>query len=136
MSREYTRAVLHLSCDERLVAGVGGAVTYFAERAGLADRTRESLVTALEAFCLDSLPSVEGSQESIDVAIEDFEDRIEIVVEQQNRPNAVTGMRSARGESAATAPERVALRRLAQAVDRIESDTRNGSTRTMLVKFL
>ena len=124
MSREYTRVSFQLSCDQRLVAGVGGALAYFADRAGLAERSRESLVTALEEFCLDGVTVAGGATEPLDVAIEDFEDRIEIVVEHHA------------ARDAAASKERGALRRLARAVDRVECDACEGSIRTKLVKFL
>lgn len=136
MSREYTRAVLHLSCDERLVSCVGGALAYFAERGGLGERSRDSLVAALEEFCLDALPSVGGTEEPLDVAIEDFEDRIEIVVQQRTHQESAAGKWPARGGGAKIPQDRMALRRLAQAVDKIECDARNGNIRTTLVKFL
>ena len=60
-------------------------MAYFADRAGLGERSRESLVAALEEFCLDSLSSIQGTEEPLDVAIEDFEDRIQIVVEYPTR---------------------------------------------------
>ena len=109
MSREYTRAVLHLSCDERLVGGVGATMAYFADRAGLEERSRESLVAALEEFCIDSLSSIHGTDEPLDVAIEDFEDRIQIVVEHPNpqgtaRQRAVRSTRGAKyGDSSLSA---------------------------------
>lgn len=134
MSREYTRVSLHLSCDQRLIAGVGGALAYFAERAGVAPRSRESLVTAFEEFCLDAASVTEGTAEPLDVAIEDFEDRIEIIVE-HHISHESSGTRPP-GQKVASPQERVALRRLARAVDRIECDMRNGNFRTRLVKFL
>jgi len=136
MSREYTRAVLHLSCDERLVGGVGAAMAYFAERAGLAERSCKSLVAALEEFCIDSLSSIQGTEEPLDVAIEDFEDRIQIVVEYRKPNDGMPAARSARAANSDAAPKRMALSRLAEVVDRVECDTRNRSIRTTLVKFL
>jgi hypothetical protein len=136
MSREYTRAVLRLSCDERLVGGVGAAMAYFAERAGLEERSRESLVAALEEFCLDSLSSIQGTEEPLDVAIEDFEDRIQIVVEHPNPKDAAPAARAAWSANAEFGPQRMALSRLAAVVDRVECDTRNRCVRTTLVKFL
>ena len=79
MARDCTRAVLHLSCDERWVAGVGGAIAYFAERAGLQEEVRDSLVAGLERLCRQTLPSLEHRQETLRVAIADFADRIETV---------------------------------------------------------
>src|SRR5271154_6799580 len=120
MSREYTRAVLHLSCDERLVGGVGAAMAYFAERAGLGERSSKSLVAALEEFCLDSLLSIQGTEEPLDVAIEDFEDRIQIVVEHRNPKEETPAARSARVANSELAPNRIALSRLAKVVDRVD----------------
>ena len=111
-------------------------MAYFADRAGLGERSRESLVAALEEFCLDSLSSIEGTEEPLDVAIEDFEDRIQIVVEYPNPKNTAPATRPARSTNGEFAPQRMALSRLAAVVDRVECDTRNRCVRTTLVKFL
>ena len=111
-------------------------MAYFAERAGLAQGSCKSLVTALEEFCLDVLPSIQGTDEPLDVAIEDFEDRIQIIVEHRNAKEAARGARPAQNANSEIAPERMTLSRLARVVDRVECDTRDGSTRTTLVKFL
>jgi hypothetical protein len=111
-------------------------MAYFAERAGLGERSCKSLVAALEEFCLDSLPAIQGSAGPLDVAIQDFEDRIQIIVEHPNPQGMTSGARSTKPIHPEALPERRALHRLAQVVDRVERDSRNGSTRTTLVKFL
>ena len=125
MHREFTRTTLQLSCDSRLVAGVGGAVAHHAERAGFNESARDLLASALEDFCRQTLPLLRthghgnGNGNRLAVAVTDFEDRIEIVV--QHRALAHPLSRSGG-----------ALRTL----DRVEYDARNGELRTTLVKYL
>ena len=137
MAREYTRAILQLSCDHRFVAGVGGALAYFAERAGLEEGCRQSLCAAIEEFCLDSLPSIHEAREVLDVAIEDFDDRIEIVIQHCDQV-AANGRYGAPLRTAKTqhAPQSSTLRRLAQVADRIERSNCEGRIRTTVIKFL
>ena len=92
MSRDCTRTTLELSCDERLVSGIGGAVAHHAERVGLNEATRDALVSALEDFCRQTLPLMGAKGDRLSVAIEEFDDRMEIVVEHHGDAVPSVGM--------------------------------------------
>jgi hypothetical protein len=136
--REHSRTILHLSRDHRLIAAVGGAVAHFAERVGMEDAARNSLTGALEDLCRQTLPLLNGNEngDGLDVAIEDFDDRLQISVEHHGKAQPSVGVDSFIAECACKSEQRITGVHLMQTVDRIEYDARNGSIRTTLVKYL
>jgi hypothetical protein len=136
VAREHSRTRVHLSPDARLVSAVGGAVAHFAVRAGLEDGACHLLTEVLEDLCRQTLPLVQGKGDGLDVAIEDFEDRLEIVVEHNGAAQPSLGMESFIAECARQLNLRVTGARLLLSVDRVEYDASNGSIRTTLVKYL
>jgi hypothetical protein len=135
MKREHTRAILRLSCDEQLVAGIGGAVAHFGERVGLRPDELGSLAEMLEEYCRRTLSLLEPQEDTLYVSIEDFEDRIEIVIEHRGQATGPVG------ESFAGAPLRQAAGWTAGVAllctDRSETeyDSLQGVLRTRLVKY-
>ena len=136
MTREHSRTILHLSRDDRLIAAVGGAVAHFAERVGLEDAARNVLTGALEDLCRQTLPLLNGNEDGLDVAIEDFDDRLQISVEHRGKPQPSVGVESFIAECARESNQRVTGVHLIRTVDRVEYDASNGSIRTTLVKYL
>jgi len=134
VTREHSRTILHLSRDDRLIAAVGGAVAHFAERVGMENAACDLLTSALEELCRQTLPLLNG--DGLDVAIEDFDDRLQISVEHRGEPQAAVGVESFLAECARESAQRTTGVHLMRTVDRIEYDTRNGSIRTTLVKYL
>jgi hypothetical protein len=127
---------VHLSPNDRLVPAVGGAVAHFAARVGMEDAACARLTEALEELCRQTLPLLQGREEGLDVAIEDFEDRLEIIVEHNGEPQPTVGVESFIAECARESKQRVSGVHLIRTVDRIEYDARNGSIKTTLVKYL
>jgi hypothetical protein len=138
VAREHSRTILHLSRDDRLIAAVGGAVAHFAERVGMEDAARTLLTGALEDLCRQTLPLLNGNVDGdgLDVAIEDFDDRLQISVEHRGEAQPSVGVESFIAECASESKQRVTGVHLMRTVDRIEYDARNGSIRTTLVKYL
>jgi hypothetical protein len=136
MSRpEHARLVLHLSGDERLIGGVGAALAHFAARVGLGAEAGSPVVAAVERLCRQTLPLLRNDQEMLDVAIEDFDDRIEIVLEHPGEARRGIEAELARGTASGQASGRSAAADLARTVDSVECQARNGSVRTVLVKY-
>jgi hypothetical protein len=137
---EHSRTVLHLSRDDRLIAAVGGAVAHFAERVGMDDAARNQLTGALEDLCRQTLPLLNGNgnglNDGLDVAIEDFDDRLQISVEHRGEAQPSVGVESFIAECARESNQRVTGVHLMRTVDRIEYDASHGSIRTTLVKYL
>jgi hypothetical protein len=137
MTRKHSRTTIQLSCHEQLVPGVGGAVAHYADRVGLTEAARDSLVSALEDFCRETLPLLGTNGGRLTVAIEEFEDRIEIVVEHNGLARPSAGMDTfLAGNGSGSSDSRLLGIRLLRNVDRVEYDSRNGSVRTTLVKYL
>jgi hypothetical protein len=134
--REHSRTIVHLSRDDRLIAAVGGAVAHFAERVGMENAACNLLTAALEELCRQTLPLLQGTEDGLDVAIEDFDDRLEIIVEHNGAPQPSVGVESFIAECARQSKQRVSGVHLMRTVDRIEYDARNGSIKTTLVKYL
>src|SRR5207302_9389842 len=122
------------SCDDRLIAAVGGAMAHFAQRVGIENAACILLTSALEELCRQTLPLLNG--DGLDVAIEDFDDRLQISVEHRGEPQPSVGVESFIAECARDSKQRVSGAHLMRTVDRIEYDARDGSIRTTLVKYL
>lgn len=118
------------------MAAVGGAVAHFAERVGIEDAARDQLTGALEDLCRQTLPFLNGKGDGLDVAIEDFEDRLQVSVEHRGEAQPSVGVESFIAECARDSKQRVTGVHLMRTVDRIEYDAREGSIRTTLVKYL
>jgi anti-sigma regulatory factor (Ser/Thr protein kinase) len=136
LKREHSRTVLHISRDDRFIVAVGGAVAHFAERVGMDHSACNRLTAALEELCRQTLPLLNGKGDGLDVAIEDFEDRLQISVEHRGEPQPSVGVESFIAECARESNKRISGVHLIRTVDRIEYDARNGSIRTTLVKYL
>jgi hypothetical protein len=133
---EHSRTILHLSRDDRMIAAVGGAVAHFAERVGMENAACILLTSALEELCRQTLPLLNGNGDLLDVAIEDFDDRLQISVEHKGEAQPSVGVESFIAECARDSDQRLTGVRLMRSVDRIEYDARSGSIRTTLVKYL
>jgi hypothetical protein len=133
---EHSRTVLHLSRDDRLIAAVGGAVSHFAERVGIENAAGNLLTSALEELCRQTLPLLNRNGDGLDVAIEDFDDRLQISVEHKGEAQPSVGVESFIAECARDSDQRLTGMRLLRSVDRIEYDARSGRIRTTLVKYL
>lgn len=136
MTREHSRTILHLTRDDRLVAAVGGAVAHFAERVGMENAACNVLTSALEELCRQTLPLLPESGDTLDVAIEDFEDRLQIIVEHHGARQPTVGVDSFIASCARESNRGIAGAQLIRTVDRIEYDARDGSIRMTLVKYL
>jgi len=134
VTREHSRTILHLSRDDRLIAAVGGAVAHFAQRVGIENAACNLLTSALEELCRQTLPLLNG--DGLDVAIEDFDDRLQISVEHRGEPQPSVGVESFVAECARESKQRITGVHLIRTVDRIEYDARDGNIRTTLVKYL
>jgi hypothetical protein len=135
MNPRHCRTTLHLSPDGRMIAGIGGAVAHHAEHAGLCDQTRDSLAAGLEEFCRRTLPLLNGRASRLDVAIEEYEDRLEILVRHCGQASPSVGVEAFLAASAAGANGLHGVR-LLRLVDRVEYDSRNGDVRTKMIKYL
>jgi hypothetical protein len=94
------------------------------------------LTSALEELCRQTLPLLPESGDMLDVAIEDFEDRLQIIVEHHGARQPTVGVDSFIASCVRESNRGIAGAQMIQTVDQIEDDARDGSIRTTLVKYL
>ncbi len=145
MSAEPTRTELRLTRDERLLAGVRGAIERIGSRHGESVDCID-LALAAEKACREAMVQLDearlGNADSFcTVTIDDFEDRIEVRVEGP-RNSAPAGGPDSRGEkldsfagkfATVTPAEREAESQ--KCGGHVEADSSNGRMRAKLVKY-
>jgi hypothetical protein len=137
MPNDPVRVVFHLNQDPRLVGVLCSAVQFQALQAGLGTEAVGQLAKAAEDVCRETISRLAGSEESIEVTLETYSDRIEVAFRSRGEAMPAAGL-DAFAFSSGT-PERPSgingLELLAR-VDRILYKNENGVGRTTLVKFL
>ncbi|HKV28657.1 MAG TPA: hypothetical protein VJN90_10340 [Candidatus Acidoferrales bacterium] len=123
---------MKFSQDERLLAGVRGAVEHIASRHGLTDEERVNLGVATDQSCRKALLQAGESSALCSVTIDDFEDRVELSVE---GPRGSQGARPGPLESLVTVTADEREKEIKRRVDRVDFDSSNGRARTILVKY-
>jgi hypothetical protein len=116
---EHARTELVVCDDPRLIGALACVVKHAGQRAGLSERAREQLASAAEQACCEIIPQLNGRERCLKCTVEDFEDRIEVILE---HPGG-TGT-----------PEPAGKSRLLRDVDQVEYETREGHSRVVLVK--
>lgn len=133
MNAEHTRTELKFSRDERLLAGVRGAVEHVANRRGLNAEERVDLGVAAGQACRAAMVQLDETGSLCDVIIDDYEDRVEVSVESPRHPRSVKTNSSLGSLVAVPIEEREA--EMKKRVDRVDRDTSNGRDRVILVKY-
>lgn len=136
--REHPRAELHLSGDEQMTAAIGGAVAHFGQQAGLDEAESEALAASLEEFCKQTQSSSQGESCTLRVLIEDFEDRIEIVIEHSGPRQPTAEVEPRRATTSHQASGRMAGVEVVRILDRSEIifDGGRKGFRTRMVRYL
>ncbi len=134
---ETYRVLLKLPRDPRLVAGVGGAVGYFADRIGFDAHARADLIAAAEKTCRVTFPLLTSPDDTLDVLVEGFSDRIEVNLEHHGQAVPTAGLETFAfpGTEEAT-PGRLSGLALLARVDRVLYDTEGNTSRMRLVKYV
>jgi len=133
VNTDHRRTELKFSRDERLLAGVRGAVEHVANRHSLAADDRIDLAEASEQACRRAFLQLDGAGDFCTVVIDDFVDRVEVSVESPRssssaKPDIAVGTSFA---SPGDDPEAAMKTR----VDRVDHDTNNGRARIILTKY-
>ena len=133
MATEVGRIELKLSSDQRLVAGVGGAVAHVAKRVGFDPGAQADLVAAAEEACRDTFPLLGNAKAQLGVTIDDFPDRVEVALEYRAPPGpAPESFAALEAEPTAGQGDHKLLVR----VDHVRSGTQAGVSRMTLVKYI
>ncbi|MGH9776016.1 MAG: hypothetical protein ACRD50_13840 [Candidatus Acidiferrales bacterium] len=118
LTGEHSRTEIRLVGDPRLARGVAHIILHVGQRAGLASAVQREFAEAAESACCEEFHYLRGPDSTLKVTVEDFADRIEVLLERSGaaassaKPNPLAG------------------------VDRIMHESRNGNSRTTLIKFL
>ncbi len=134
VSAETKRATLRLPADARLVGAVTGTVEHFAQEAGLDERVQKELMSAAEQACLDTFQLVDSPAALIDVAVEEFPDRLEIRISHSGDSAPAIGLDAFVGAPGSGNPSAGAG--LMGLVDRVQYDTEGSVSRLRLIKYL
>lgn len=121
-----------MSRDERLLAGVRGAVEHVANRHGLTEEERVDLGVAAGQACRAAMVQLNETGSLCDVVIDDYEDRVEVSVESPRHPKSAKTNSSL---SLAAVPIEEREAEIKKRVDRVDRDTSNGRERVILVKY-
>lgn len=120
--------------DPRLVGAVTGAVEHFAQGAGLDEATQKQLMSAAEQAYRETLSQLESEGTLIEVVLEHYPDRLEILFAHSSSSVPAIGLDSFLGIEGNSGPGHGVM--LLALVDRVLYDTQGGKSRLRLVKYL
>ena len=125
---------MKIAGDPRLVGAVTGAVEHFAQEAALDETAQKQLMSAAEQACLETFSQLESPQTIVEVCIEHFPDRLEILIAHVSDQAPAIGLDSFfnTGEEGSPAHGLTLL----TLVDRVLYDCEGGKSRLRLVKYL
>ena len=134
MTTDPTRVELKLAGDPRLVGAVTGAVEHFAQEAALDETAQKQLMSAAEQACLETFTQLASPETIVEVCIEHYPDRLEILIAHLSDQAPAIGLDSFfnTGEDAGPAQGLMLL----TLVDRVLYDCEGGKSRLRLVKYL
>ena len=133
MSAEHTRTELRFTKDERLLAGVRGAIEHIERAHGVPEGECVNLAVAAEQACREALAHADKSDSLCAVTVDNFEDHVEVSVENSGQPEHAQSNSAAENLATTQLDEReteIELR-----LDRADFNTSNGHLRTKLVKY-
>jgi anti-sigma regulatory factor (Ser/Thr protein kinase) len=135
MAEEHSRVQLTLPADEQSLHAVVAAAEHFADRSGMELGPRTALVAACQEACRSTFPLLTREDATIGVIIEDFDDRIEVMIEHEGEALPSAGLDTfAFPEAAQQSPGMSGLM-LMSLVDRVQYQTEGGVQRMTLVKY-
>lgn len=133
----HTRVQLKLQADPRLAASVSAATDNIAQRLGFELGPRAALAAAVEQACSSTFQLLDSEGSEVSVAIEDFDNRIEVNIEYPGQPLPSIGLETFAGFGSQDAPtEQPVGLMLLTLVDRVLFETVEGRQRMTLVKYL
>ena len=137
MAAEPARIVFRLMSDSRLTAGVEGAVAFVADLMGFPSGEGASLAAAVGEASRETFPLLTDPHGMVGVTLEQFLDRIEVVVEHEGQALPTAGLDTFAFPGAAESGARgLSGLGLLNCVDRVQYDTKGGVSRMRLIKYL
>ena len=122
-----------MDADPRLAAAAGGAVRYLADAAGLETQDVANLQAATVAACKEAFEALTPANDSVEVTISRYPDRIEIALAHTGEGSPAVGLDTIAGfASQVGGTSRDAL----HSVDRVQYETQGSSAVTRLTKYI
>ena len=119
---DHCRTELVVNDDPRLVRAIASVVEHAGHRAGLSEAAQKQLAAAAEDACREAFPLVNGRERAVKFCVQDFDDRVEVVIEH------------AGGKSAPPTP--VINAKVASKVDSVKQESHGKVHRVTLIKYL
>ena len=120
---KHTRTELVLNDDPRLVAAVGSVVEHAVNRAGLPEEVQKEVAATAVETCRACFVPASGGQAGLKCVVEDFDDRIEVQIDQPTN--------GSRGGALADK-----LREAIRTVDNVKYEPTATGSRITLTKYL
>lgn len=127
---------MELDADPLLAAGAGYAVEFCARRCGLSEQAAADVRTAAVEALRGTFELLTKNHRKLTLEIHGFDDRLEVRLEHQGEALPTAGLDTFLPGGPANAAGNVAGLSLMTRVDRVLYDTKNGTSRTTLVKYL
>lgn len=120
---KHSRTELIINDDPRLVAAVGSVVEHAVNRAGLPENVQKQLAETVVNTCRAAFPPASAGVTGLKCAVEDFDDRIEVQIDQPKN-----------GSSGAQLADK--LREAIRCVDDVKYEPSATGSRVTLIKYL
>jgi anti-sigma regulatory factor (Ser/Thr protein kinase) len=135
--RQEARIELTVDNDPRLMRGVANLVSQAGRCAGLPRDAQNSLGEAVAEACRQTFPLLNGSEAALKLIVEHFHDRVEVTIEHSGEPIPTAGLDTfcADAESARSGSVGLSAALLSTHIDRVRYETRDGRSRTTLIKY-
>lgn len=131
---DSSRTVFRLMKDERLVAGISGAAAYVADSMGFSADHCAALASVIGEASRKTFSLLMDPNGIVEVTLEQFPDRIEVLLEYEGQGMRVAGLDNSSVAGAAGAGK--SGTRVLQCVDKVQFETRGHTSRLRLIKYL
>jgi hypothetical protein len=134
MSAETSRAELHLPNDPRMFGAVAVIIGHAGERTGLSEAEQKGLSDVAIHACEQALQLAApeaGEEPKVHVIVENFDDRVEVTVEHRGAADPAAGLDT----FVAGAAGQVGQALQSTEVDRVQYESKDGVSRTRLIKY-
>jgi len=134
---DSTRTLFRMTGDERLSAGVSGAAAHVADGMGFSADHCTALASVVGEASREAFSRLTDPQGMVGVTLEQFRDRIEVILEYEGQPLPAAGLDTTSVVGAAGTDSRgKSGTRLLQRVDRVQFETQGRTSRLRLIKYL
>lgn len=134
MTTEHSRVELEFPNDPWLMRAVYAAVAWSAQRVGLDEAAQADLVAATEQACSDTFKLLPEDHNQLTVVVEAFADRVEVTLLHHGEALPSAGLETFAGLGEGESADLSGLMLISR-VDRVQYETADGTSRTILVKY-